>query len=160
MAGKEEGRMTDRGTLGESMDERYGRYRKIIRDFTLMSDTFMRNVCREKDCVEHILQVIMGQVGLRVVESVVQSDYKNMQGRSAILDCVARDTEERRYNMEVQQKSEGAAPERARGSSGMRMPPGSPTMTMSTRPRRSMSRPICRPMARESRASSRACSSA
>ena len=48
------------------------------RDFTLMSDTFMRNVCREKECVEHILQVIMGQVGLRVVESVVQSDY--MQG--------------------------------------------------------------------------------
>ena len=119
MAGKEKGRMTDRGTLGESMDERYGRYRKIIRDFTLMSDTFMRNVCREKDCVEHILQVIMGQVGLRVVESVVQSDYKNMQGRSAILDCVARDTEERRYNMEVQQKSEGAAPERARYHGGL-----------------------------------------
>ncbi|HIW58583.1 MAG TPA: hypothetical protein H9880_01605 [Candidatus Anaerobutyricum avicola] len=63
------------------MDERYSRYRQIIRDFTLMSDTFMRNVCREKECVEHILQVIMGQVGLRVVESVVQSDYKNMQGR-------------------------------------------------------------------------------
>ena len=115
MAGKEKGRMTDRGTLGESMDERYGRYRQIIRDFTLMSDTFMRNVCREKDCVEHILQVIMGQVGLRVVESVAQSDYKNMQGRSAILDCVARDTEERRYNMEVQQKSEGALPWRAAG---------------------------------------------
>ena len=119
MAGKEKGRMTDRETLGESMDERYGRYRQIIRDFTLMSDTFMRNVCREKDCVEHILQVIMGQVGLRVVESVVQSDYKNMQGRSAILDCVARDTEERRYNMEVQQKSEGAAPERARYHGGL-----------------------------------------
>ena len=53
------------------------------------------------------------------MESVVQSDYKNMQGRSAILDCVARDTEERRYNMEVQQKSEGAAPERARYHGGL-----------------------------------------
>ena len=119
MAEKDGSRRAKTATLGEGMDERYGRYRQIIRDFTLMSDTFMRNVCREKDCVEHILQVIMGQVGLRVVESVVQSDYKNMQGRSAILDCVARDTEERRYNMEVQQKSEGAAPERARYHGGL-----------------------------------------
>ncbi len=78
--------------------ERYERYRGIIKNFTLMSDTFMRNVFKHIECVEYVLQVIMGKKDLRVVDSVVQKDYKNLQGRSAILDCVARDVEDKRYD--------------------------------------------------------------
>ena len=102
----------------EGLEERYERYRRIIRDFTLMSDTFMRNVCKETACVEHILRVIMGQPDLQIEESIIQKDYKNMQGRSACLDCVARDTEKKRYNLEVQQRNDGAPPERARYHGG------------------------------------------
>lgn len=54
-----------------------------------MSDTFMRNVFKHIECVEYVLQVIMGRNDLHVVDSVVQKDYKNLQGRSAILDCAA-----------------------------------------------------------------------
>ena len=36
-----------------------------------------------------------------------QGDYKNLQGRSAILDCVAYDTDGRQYNIEIQQDFEG-----------------------------------------------------
>ena len=103
----------------EGLEERYERYRRIIRDFTLMSDTFMRNVCKETACVEHILRVIMGQPDLQIEESIIQKDYKNMQGRSACLDCVARDTEKKRYNLEVQQRNDGAPPERARYHGGL-----------------------------------------
>ena len=42
-----------------------------------------------------------------------------MQGRSACLDCVARDTEKKRYNLEVQQRNDGAPPERARYHGGL-----------------------------------------
>ena len=99
--------------------ERYERYRGIIKNFTLMSDTFMRNVFKHIECVEYVLQVIMGKKDLRVVDSVVQKDYKNLQGRSAILDCVARDVENKRYDVEVQQKNEGASPKRSRYHSGL-----------------------------------------
>ena len=99
--------------------ERYERYRGIIKNFTLMSDTFMRNVFKHMECVEYVLQVIMDRKDLRVVNSVVQKDYKNLQGRSAILDCVARDVENKRYDVEVQQKNEGASPKRSRYHSGL-----------------------------------------
>lgn len=61
----------------------------------------------------------MGKKDLRVVDSVVQKDYKNLQERSAILDCVARDVENKRYDVEVQQKNEGASPKRSRYHSGL-----------------------------------------
>lgn len=99
--------------------KRYERYRGIIKNFTLMSDTFMRNVFKHIECVEYVLQVIMGRKDLRVVDSVVQKDYKNLQGRSAILDCVAQDVEDKRYDVEVQQKNEGASPKRSRYHSGL-----------------------------------------
>lgn len=99
--------------------KRYERYRDIIKNFTLMSDTFMRNVFKHIECVEYVLRVIMGRKDLQVVDSVVQKDYKNLQGRSAILDCVARDIEDKRYDVEVQQKNEGASPRRSRYHSGL-----------------------------------------
>ena len=103
----------------EELENRYQRYREIIKKFTLMSDTFMRNVFKHIECVEYVLQVIMDKKDLHVVESVVQKDYKNLQGRSAILDCVARDVEDKRYDVEVQQKNEGASPKRSRYHSGL-----------------------------------------
>ncbi len=103
----------------EELERRYRRYRDIIRNFTLMSDTFMRNVFKHIECVEYVLQVIMGRKDLHVVDSVVQKDYKNLQGRSAILDCAARDAEDKRYDVEVQQKNEGASPRRSRYHSGL-----------------------------------------
>ena len=103
----------------EELENRYQRYREIIKNFTLMSDTFMRNVFKHIECVEYVLQVIMDKKDLHVVESVVQKDYKNLQGRSAILDCVVRDVEDKRYDVEVQQKNEGASPKRSRYHSGL-----------------------------------------
>lgn len=69
-----------------NLESRYARYRDVIKNFTLMSDIFMRNVFKDKACVEYVLQVIMDMPDLRVREYTLQKDYKNMQGRSAILD--------------------------------------------------------------------------
>lgn len=56
----------------------------------------MRNVFKKRECTEYILQVIMDQKDLKVIDQVLQKDYKNLQGRSAVLDCVVRDLEGRR----------------------------------------------------------------
>ena len=55
----------------------------------MMSDMFMRNVLNILECAEYILRVITENDDLELTEVVVQKDYKNLQGRSAVLDCVA-----------------------------------------------------------------------
>ena len=75
-----------------SLEVRYQRYRGILMELTMMSDVFMRNVLKDRACTEYILRTILEDGGLRVLEQVIQKDYKNLQGRSAILDCVAADS--------------------------------------------------------------------
>ena len=97
----------------------YERYRAVVQELTLMSDAFMRNVLKVKECAEYVLRVILEKDDLTVTDVIVQQDNKNLQGRSAVLDCVARDKDGRRFNVEVQQENEGASPERARYHSGL-----------------------------------------
>ncbi|MDD6324881.1 MAG: Rpn family recombination-promoting nuclease/putative transposase [Lachnospiraceae bacterium] len=103
----------------EGLEARYERYKSILKDLTIMSDIFMRNVFKKRECTEYVLRVIMGQKDLRVIDQVLQKDYKNLQGRSAILDCVVRDSEGRQMDVEIQQDNEGASPKRARYHSGL-----------------------------------------
>lgn len=97
----------------------YEYYRAIISGLTLMSDAFMRNVLKDPACAEHVLQVILEKKNLKVVNVVVQQDNKNLQGRSAVLDCVAQDEDGKLFDVEVQQENEGASPKRARYHSGL-----------------------------------------
>ena len=60
-----------------------------------------------------------GKQDLKVIEQIIQKDYKNLQGRSAIMDCVARDSEGKQFDVEIQQDNEGASPKRARYHSGL-----------------------------------------
>ena len=112
--------MTDGRALRlEGIEERYERYKEKIKNYTIMDDIFMRNVLKEQGCTEYILQVIMNQKDLQVLEQTLQKDYKNLQGRSAILDCVARDERARQFNVEIQGDNEGASPKRARFHCGL-----------------------------------------
>lgn len=56
---------------------------------------------------------------IQVLDQTLQKDFKNLQGRSAILDCLARDNQNRRMNVEIQKEKEGASPKRARYHSGL-----------------------------------------
>ena len=103
----------------EELNAHYERYRKVIRGLTLMSDALMRNVLKAAACAEYVLQVILERKDLKIIDVIVQQDYKNLQGRSAVLDCVAQDGDGSLYNVEVQQENEGASPERARFHSGL-----------------------------------------
>ena len=41
----------------------------------------------------------MEKQDLRVIDQIIQKDYKNLQGRSAIMDCVARDSEGKQFDV-------------------------------------------------------------
>ena len=112
--------MADEKIVPENgLEVRYERYKGIIKNFTLMSDIFMRNVFKQRECLEYVLQIIMEKQDLRVIDQIIQKDYKNLQGRSAIMDCVARDSEGKQFDVEIQQDNEGASPKRARYHSGL-----------------------------------------
>ena len=98
---------------------RYEKYKRILAGLTIMSDIFMRNVLKKRECTEYILRIIMDREDLAVKEQILQKDYKNLQGRSAILDSVVCDMEEKRYNVEIQQENEGASVKRARYHSSL-----------------------------------------
>ena len=106
-------------TADMTMEERWECYRSTIAELTIRSDIFARNVLKEKTCTEYLLETILGEEKVTVLEQVLQMDYKNLQGRSAILDCVARDRKNRIVNIEIQNEGEGASPERARYHSGL-----------------------------------------
>ena len=80
----------------------------------MMSDMFMRNVLNILECAEYVLRVITENDDLELTEVVVQKDYKNLQGRSAVLDCVAVNGRKEIYDIEVQQEKAGAGPKRLR----------------------------------------------
>ena len=103
----------------EGLEARYERYKGILEELTVMNDVFMRNVFKKQECTEYVLQIIMNQKDLKVIEQVLQKDYKNLQGRSAVLDCIVKDTDDRQMNVEIQQENEGASPKRARYHSGL-----------------------------------------
>ena len=118
-----EGGKNKRGKKGtvrtEKLEARYERYRIILQKLTLMNDVFMRNVFKKRECTEYVLQVILNRKGLKITDQVLQKDYKNLQGRSAVLDCVAKAADGKQMNVEIQQENEGASPKRARYHSGL-----------------------------------------
>ena len=92
---------------------------KFLFELILMDDIFMRIVLKDRKCTEFILQTILQKPDLKVKTQSIQSDLKNLQGRSLILDCLCSDTKGTVYNIEVQNDSHGASPKRARYHSAL-----------------------------------------
>ena len=95
------------------------RYKKTIKNLTVMSDIFARNVFKDKKACEYVLRIIMEDKDLTVIDNETQVDFRNMHGRGVVLDCVAKDGSGRIFNVEIQQDDEGANPKRARYNLGM-----------------------------------------
>lgn len=86
-----------------------------IPTFKLMDDTYMNAFFNDQpDLVEFILRIILQKEDLRVISLRTQRPLKSLQGRSLILDVDAIDSQNTLYDVEVQQESSGADPERAR----------------------------------------------
>lgn len=64
------------GVMDYELEARYERYRGILKNLTIMSDVFMWNVFKKRECTEYVLQVIMGRKDLKVLDQVLQKDYK------------------------------------------------------------------------------------
>ena len=92
----------------------------LIENFRLMDDTFMSK-CLENapECIELILQIIIGKKDLKVISSQTEYPIKSLQGRGVRFDVFARDSKGMEYDIEIQRADKGAEPKRARYNSAL-----------------------------------------
>ena len=95
-------------------------YLELIENFRLMDDTFMSK-CLENapECIELMLQIILGKKDLKVIKSQTEYPIKSLQGRGVRFDVFARDSEGKEYDIEIQRANKGAEPKRARYNSAL-----------------------------------------
>lgn len=91
-----------------------------IKGFRLLDDDFMTK-CFENniECTELLLHIVMDKPDLIVKKAQTQYSLKNLQGRSVRLDVYAEDSENKKYNVEVQRTDRGAGTRRARYNSSL-----------------------------------------
>ena len=95
-------------------------YLAEIERFRLMDDDFMSK-CLENapECIELMLQIILGKKDLKVVKAQTEYPIKSLQGRGVRFDVFARDSQGREYDIEIQRADKGAEPKRARYNSAL-----------------------------------------
>ena len=95
-------------------------YLAEIARLRLMDDDFMSK-CLENapECIELMLQIILGKKDLKVVKSQTEYPIKSLQGRGVRFDVFARDSKGREYDIEIQRADKGAEPKRARYNSAL-----------------------------------------
>ena len=105
---------------GRSSSAMKPEYLAELEQMRLMDDTFMSK-CLENapECIELILQVILGKKDLKVVKSQTEYPIKSLQGRGVRFDVFARDSAGREYDIEIQRADKGAEPKRARYNSAL-----------------------------------------
>lgn len=87
-----------------------------LRGFRPIDDDFMR--CLFKDNIplaEMVLRIITGKEDLVITDCQTQKDMKRLAGaRSICLDAYGTDSENKKYDLEIQKGDRGADPHRAR----------------------------------------------
>ena len=95
---------------------------QIIDDMSLFDDDLMSMVFdKNKEAAQLLLRIILKQDDIQVVSVVGQREFKSpvVGGRDIRLDIWAKDSTGKHYNVEVQQRPEGAHIRRARFNSSM-----------------------------------------
>ena len=105
---------------GRSASAMKPEYLAEIERFRLMDDDFMSK-CLENapECIELILQIILGKKDLKVIKSQTEYPIRSLQGRGVRFDVFARDSKGREYDIEIQRADKGAEPRRAKYNSAL-----------------------------------------
>ena len=86
-----------------------------IAKMRMFDDTLMNAVFDSRiEETEVLIQVILGRDHIKVISTKTQEEFINVYGRMVTLDIVARDTDNKLYNIEVQRDKYKAPPQRAR----------------------------------------------
>lgn len=102
------------------MDTQTATYDEAIAEFCMMDDEFMTKIFEDNiPCTELLLQTTMQDDTIKVIEATTQKHFKNLQGHDVRLDIVAKKHDGTLFNVEVQNRNEGASAQRARYHASM-----------------------------------------
>lgn len=86
-----------------------------IKNFRLMDDDFMVVVFDgDVQTTGYVVNTVLEKSDIEIIQVTVQSEQKNLSGRSIILDVLAQDSIGKYYNIEIQRSDRGAGRQRAR----------------------------------------------
>lgn len=86
-----------------------------IAEFTLLDDPFMSKVFEDDiKRTQFLLRILLRNDKIKVKKASTQKRIKNLQGRDLQLDILAENAEGQKFNVEIQNESSGAIPQRAR----------------------------------------------
>lgn len=86
-----------------------------IRNFRLMDDDFMVVIFDgDVQTTGYVVNTVLEKSDIEIIQVTVQSEQKNLSGRSIILDVLAQDSVGKYYNIEIQRSDRGAGRHRAR----------------------------------------------
>lgn len=101
-------------------EQRHENMLKQIKNFRLLDDDFMTTCFKENtEAVELVLRIVLEKPDIKVEDVKTQYDLKNIRGRSVRLDIYAVDSENKKYNIEIQRADSGAGARRARYNSSL-----------------------------------------
>ena len=101
-------------------EQRHENMLKQIKNFRLLDDDFMTTCFKENtEAVELVLRIVLEKPDIKVEDVKTQYDLKNIRGRSVRLDIYAVDSENKKYNIEIQRADSGAGVRRARYNSSL-----------------------------------------
>lgn len=108
--------------MGNMMTEerKYQEMLQRIRGFRLLDDDFMTKCFEENiEATELVLRIVLNKPDIKVLKVQTQYSMKNIKGRSLRLDIYATDSENKKYNIEIQREDKGAGAKRARYNSSL-----------------------------------------
>lgn len=95
----------------QDLQEKLQRIAKMrMFDDTLMNAVFDSRI----EETQVLIQIILGRDDIRVISTKTQEEFINVYGRRVTLDIIARDADNKLYNIEVQRDKYKAPPQRAR----------------------------------------------
>lgn len=108
--------------VGNIMTEerKYQEMLQRIRGFRLLDDDFMTKCFEDNiEATELVLSIVLNKPDIKVIKVQTQYSMKNIKGRSLRLDIYATDSENKKYNIEIQRADKGAGAKRARYNSSL-----------------------------------------
>lgn len=93
---------------------------KTIDELTYMDDVFLSTALEDNiPVVQRMVRIILDDESIVVTKETSQKELKNLFGRSIRCDAYSEDDKSRKYDIEIQNGSEGASVIRARYNSAM-----------------------------------------
>ena len=91
-----------------------------LQSLRYMDDDFMTACLADNlEGVELIVRIVLGRKDIKIKSVRTQEVLKNLQGRSAILDVHAVDSDNKEVDIEIQRSDAGAGAKRARHNSSL-----------------------------------------